>query len=99
MKKRLPRLPPTIGHLRDQGHRAALICCLGPDCYRPPVRVDFEVIGLSDATPFPEIARRRRFRCQGCGSNRVDASPDWSDYVAQGNGKQRLWCLGNAPLR
>jgi hypothetical protein len=74
--------PPTIADLRWEGLRALLVRCLGPDCYRPLARIEFDTLGLPEVTPFPQIKSMRRFRCQACGSTSVDISPDWTEHNA-----------------
>jgi hypothetical protein len=45
------------------------------DCRRSAA-LSFDVITLPDETPFPEIVKLRRFRCEGCGSNKAVVTPD-----------------------
>ena len=72
------RPPPDIAYLRGQGVVGARITCKGTDCGRT-VTVTFDQIGLPEDTPFPQIARRRRWVCQKCGSREVSVMPDWRD--------------------
>ena len=37
--------------------------------------MSFKAIGLAPETPFPNIARVKRFVCAACGFRRIDVSP------------------------
>lgn len=66
---------PTIADLRARGHTGARIVCLA--CHDSQI-VAWDDIGLSDATPVPDIALHRGFACRACGSRDVAAAPIWS---------------------
>ena len=71
--------PPTIGFLRQEnGIRGVRVYCAGLNCGRMQA-ITFNELGLPDETPFPEIARRRRWFCVGCRSRQVTCMPDWAD--------------------
>ena len=70
--------PPDIAYLRRQGVVGARISCKGEHCGRT-VTVPFDKIGLPEDTPFPQIARLRKWVCQKCGSREVSVMPDWRD--------------------
>jgi hypothetical protein len=54
------------------------------DCQRSKP-LSFDVIAAPDETLFPNIAKLRRFRCDGCGSNTAFVTPDWLGmYVPAG---------------
>ena len=78
--------PPTIGHWRGHGLEAIEVCCHAGLC-RHAGRIEFDALALPDETPFPEIARRRRFRCTACGARENAVRPDWRDYRAEGRGR------------
>jgi len=78
--------PPTIASLQAQGVAGAWVTCCNPVCLRS-TPVSFEAIGVAADTPFPAIARVRRFVCSACGSPRVDVSPDWRGHEAAGMGR------------
>src|SRR5208283_4918921 len=61
--------PPTIAHLQSDGVNGAWVTCRNPVCLRS-TPVSFKAIGLAPETPFPAIARTRRFVCAACGSSR-----------------------------
>jgi hypothetical protein len=63
--RRSPGPPPAIASLRREGLRALLVRCLGSDCYRPLVGIEFDALGLPEETPFPEIKTLCRFRRRG----------------------------------
>jgi hypothetical protein len=56
---------PTIASLKAQGLTGVSPVCRGCHHSAP---VAFDVIGLPDETPFPEIGHARRFRCSTCGA-------------------------------
>jgi hypothetical protein len=55
------------------------------DCKRSEP-VSFDVVALPDGTPFPNIVKLRRFRCEGCGSRNAVLTPDWRGMNAPGMG-------------
>jgi hypothetical protein len=79
-------VPPTITQLQSQGVAGAWVKCCNPNCLCSEP-VTFEAIKLAPETPFPNIARLKRFVCSACGSGRVDVSPDWRGHEAFGDGK------------
>jgi hypothetical protein len=84
MPNRAPKgTPPSIAHLKAQG--VAGVCPFCRACGHSGA-VAFAAIGLPDATPFPKIARARRFRCSACGARDYAVMPDWSGYRAPGMG-------------
>ena len=90
MGSREARLPSTIADLRSQGVAGAWVTCCNPVCLRStPVAFAAigAAIGLPPDTPFPNIARVRRFVCAACGSKRADVSPDWRGHKGKGNGR------------
>jgi hypothetical protein len=76
--------PPTIGDLKKMGLTGVLPLCR--DCKHAGA-VPFDALGLPDDTPFPLILRKRRFRCEPCGSRDCQLTPDWRDYRASGMGR------------
>lgn len=76
--------PPTIAHLKAQGLTG--VCPLCRVSGHSGV-VAFDVVGLPDRTPFPDIGRARRFRCSGCGARDYAVMPDWQGYRAPGMGR------------
>ncbi len=46
------------------------------DCRRADP-VSFDVVALPDETLFPNIAKMRCFRFEGCGSTNAVLTPDW----------------------
>ena len=78
--------PPTIADLQSRGVAGAWVTCRNPVCLRS-TPVSFKAIGLAPETPFPNIARVKRFVCAGCGSRRIDVSPDWREFRAAGMGR------------
>ena len=77
---------PTIGHWRGHGLKAIEVTCHAGYC-RHSGRIEFDALPLPDETPFPDIARRLRFRCTARGERRYEVRADWRDYTAQGMGK------------
>ncbi len=65
--------PPTIAYLRGQGVTGARVSCRNVDCGRS-VTVPFDNMGLPEGTPFPQIARLRKWVCQSCKGRQV-----WGD--------------------
>jgi C4-type Zn-finger protein len=78
--------PPTIAHLQSDGVAGAWVTCHNPVCLHS-TPMSFNAIGLAPETPFPAIARMRRFVCAACGSRRVDVTPDWRGRSAAGIGR------------
>jgi C4-type Zn-finger protein len=78
--------PPTIAHLQSDGVAGAWVTCRNPVCLRS-TPLSFKAIGLAPETPFPNIARVKRFVCAACGSRRIDVSPDWREFRAAGMGR------------
>jgi hypothetical protein len=76
--------PATIASLRRQG---VTITCDGPNCWNSK-RVMFDELALPDDTAVPDIGRHRGFKCQRCGCRQVRVSPDWTDHIAHGNGRE-----------
>lgn len=70
--------PPTIASLRRQGVISARISYKEEHCGRA-VTVAFDKIDLPEDTPFPQIARLRKWVCVKCGSRNVFVMPDWRD--------------------
>ena len=71
--------PPTIAFLRQEnGIQGVRVYCAGLNCGRMQ-EISFYDLGLPEETLFPEIARRRRWVCTGCGSREVSCMPDWPD--------------------
>lgn len=79
--------PATISSLRQQGLVAFTVMCDAGECANQK-RVLFDDLGMPDTVPFLEIKAWRRFRCGRCGSRRFRLAPDWTDHVAQGDGKR-----------
>ena len=75
---------PTIARLKAQGLTG--VCPVCRACQHSGA-VPFEALGLPDETPFPEIARARRFRCSSCGARDYAVTPDWQGYRAPGMGR------------
>ena len=73
--------PPTIAYLRTQGVVGARVSCRNADCGRA-VTVPFDKIGLPEDTPFPQIARLRKWVCQQCKGRQVSVMPDWRNSQA-----------------
>jgi hypothetical protein len=67
-----------MADLRREGLRALLVRCIGGDCYRVAVLIEFDALGLPDETPFRQMTKLRVPRCTKIGAGR---------FVAQ-NGKQ-----------
>ena len=75
-----PALPlPTLNYLRRMGITQVEVICTLADCRRR-AHLTLDALGLLGGTPFPEINKRRRFTCFGCGGHVVDVSIDWRDY-------------------
>ena len=74
-------LPPTIARLKTMGVAGVDVTCR--DCRRSAAVV-FNTIALPDETFFPDIAKRRRFRCAGCGFRQAILTPDWRGMKASG---------------
>ncbi len=70
--------PPTIAYLRGQGVTGARVTCRNAACGRS-VTVPFDKMGLPDDTPFPQIARLRKWVCQKCKGRQVSVMPEWRD--------------------
>lgn len=68
--------PPTIAYLRSQGVMGARVSCRNAECGRT-VTVPFDRMGLAEDTPFPQIARLKRWVCQQCKGCTVSVMPDW----------------------
>ena len=85
----LPIIAPTIASLKAAGLTGVLPVCRA--CHHSGAAT-FDAIGLPDETPFPRIARARRFRCSGCGARDYAVVPDWSRHRAPGTG--RMWRNG-----
>lgn len=79
--------PPTIGHLKGMGLRAFQVTCATSSCWHTGV-VTFDQAAADDATPFPALARLRRFVCTQCGQYGGYIAPDWTHYRASGNGRK-----------
>ena len=73
--------PPTIAHWRGHGLKAIEVCCHAGYC-RHSGRIEFDALPLPDETPFPDIARRLRFRCTACGARQYEVRADWREYNA-----------------
>ncbi len=69
---------PTIAYLRSQGVTGARVSCRNVERGRS-VTVPFDRMGLPDDTPFPQIARARKWVCQKCKGRQVSVMPDWRD--------------------
>lgn len=70
--------PPTIAYLRGQGVIGVRVSCRAVTCGRA-VTVPFDKMDLPDDTPFPQIARLRKWVCQKCKGRQVSVMPDWRD--------------------
>jgi hypothetical protein len=79
-----PPNPPTIADLKSMGVEGVDVTCR--DCQRSK-SLPFDRIALPDETPFPDIAKLRRFRCDGCGSSKAFVTPDWRGMNAPGAGR------------
>ena len=75
--------PPSIAHLKSQGCAGVTVSCSEPGCRRL-VDLPWSVVGLPEDTPFPRVARLRRFVCSGCGRRSIDVVPDWRAVEAPG---------------
>ena len=62
-----PAPPPTLGMLRAQGVTRFRVSCTEVNCGHG-ADLMLDTLGLSDDTPFPSIARWRRWKCSHCGS-------------------------------
>lgn len=82
-ESRAPVQPPEIRHLKARGVTGARLRCL--KCSRGN-NLTWDEIGLSDTTPFPEIAIHKGFLCAECGSREFCIMPDWPEYKAEGGG-------------
>ena len=69
-----PNSSPTINDLRNEGMTGIHVTCLGQRCNRT-VTVPFDSIGLTDDTPFAEVAVRRPWICKLCGGWRMSVVP------------------------
>ena len=69
-----------IAGLQSQGVNGAWVTCHNPACLRS-TPVSFT------ATPFPAVAKARRFVCATCGSRRVNMTLDWRMHRAPGTGR------------
>ena len=74
--KRTTLEPPTIGFLRAQGVTRFRVSCSEVNCGHG-ADLMLDTLGLSDDTPFPSIARWRRWKCSHCGSRKVNVMPRW----------------------
>jgi hypothetical protein len=83
MPANTPTLVPTIAHLKAGGLTG--VCPVCRACQHSGT-VAFDVIGLPDETPFPDIGRARRLRCSACGARNCAVVPDWQCYRAPGIG-------------
>jgi len=83
---RMTIAPPTIADLQHCGVASAWVTCSNPVCLRS-TPLSFKAIGLAPETPFPNIARVKRFVCAACGSRRIDVSPDWRGHRGAGMGR------------
>lgn len=79
-----PVAPPTIAFLTAQGIAAATVWY---EACKRSAWVPFAAMGLPPDTPFPAIARRRRFRCSACGSREVTLQPCLAAKPARGAGR------------
>ena len=70
--------PPTIAYLRSQGVSGARVSCRNAEC-GSSVTVPFDKIALPEDTPFPQIARVRKWVCAKCKGRQVSVMPDWRD--------------------
>ena len=75
-KRPPPGPPPTIGYLREQGVTSVYVSCSAVNCQRGSVTT-FDAIRLSNDTPFPSIATRKRWVCSHCGSRKANVMPNW----------------------
>ena len=82
----MPIAPPTIADLQSQGVAGAWVTCRNPVCLRS-TPVSFKGIGLAPETPFPNIARAKRFVCAACGSCCVKLPPARRAHSAVGMGR------------
>jgi hypothetical protein len=80
-----PPLPPlTIDDLKTMGVEGVNVSCTG--CGQRNI-VAWDGLRLGDETPFPDIARLKRFTCSSCGSKSVGVTPDWRGYKPQDGGR------------
>jgi hypothetical protein len=54
------------------------------------MRMEFDALALPDELSSLDITKHRRFVCTKCGSRKVTTHACWADFVARGNGKERL---------
>jgi hypothetical protein len=66
------------------GVTGPVISCEG--CGRMNI-LTWDNLNLDDTTPFPDVARLKRFACSACGSKSVRVMPDWSGYRPQRGGR------------
>ena len=78
--------PPTIASLAASGITGARISCANNRCMHSGV-VPFDVMAVPPETGFPDIIRKRRFRCTACGGRDVCAMPDWTSYQPPGKAR------------
>ena len=88
MKDTLGAAPPTIASCCRQKMTGFTVHC-GAPC-RHVGRVAFDALRLPDTTIFIEIPKLRRIVCQACGRRASEIMPDWSQYIAVGNGRPPL---------
>lgn len=67
--------PPSVGALRGQGVRGALVSCADLSCGHSSV-LPFEALRAADGEPFPAL-RHRPYQCSRCGGRAASIMPDW----------------------
>jgi hypothetical protein len=80
MAGKMPTQAPTIATMKAKGLTG--VCPVCRVCHHS-ASVAFDVIGLPDGTPFPEIGRARRFRFSTCGARDFAVVPDWRGAIAR----------------
>lgn len=72
--EREPGLSPTINDLRNKGVTGLRVTCLGQRCDHNAI-ISFDSLGLTDDTPFVEVAVRRPWICGRCRGWRMSVVP------------------------
>ena len=73
--------PMTLGNMRAHGIRTVDAYCEATSCGHMAI---FDVDGLSDELPVPDLALR--LRCSRCGSRSIHTRPNWAELKAAGMG-------------
>jgi hypothetical protein len=68
---------PSIFDLKTMGVTGAVVSCSG--CGWINI-VAWDGLRLANKTPFPDVARLKRFACSACGSKSVGVMPDCAPH-------------------